>query len=84
MSPIPPLQSSKNKRLPYLAIALQGQLVLTLVFAAGFVIARYVRGLLDRERRLSFETTYLLWLYAVGQGLLGLLLTHGFPRLVAS
>ena len=68
----------------YLAIALQAQLVIALVIAAGFVITRYGRGLLDRERRLSFETTYLLWLYAVGQGMFGLLLTHGFPRLVAS
>ena len=68
----------------YLAIGLQGQLVITLVIAAGYVVARYWTGLLDSQRRLSFETTYLLWLYAVGQGLLGLLLTYGFPRLVAS
>jgi cytochrome c oxidase subunit I+III len=68
----------------FLAMALQGQLVVTLVIAAGYVMARYFAGLLDRERRLSFETTYLLWLYAAGQGLFGLLLTHGFPRLVAS
>jgi cytochrome c oxidase subunit I+III len=68
----------------YLAIGLQGQLVVTLVIAAGYVLARYWAGLLDNQRRLSFETTYLLWLYAVGQGLFGLLLTNGFPRLVAT
>ncbi|HET6389206.1 cytochrome c oxidase subunit I [Hyphomicrobium sp.] len=66
----------------YLAIALQGLLVLTLVIGAGFVIARYVAGKLDAARRLSMQTLYLLWVYAVGQGLFGLLLTRGFPRLV--
>lgn len=68
--------------LTYLAIALQGVLVVTLAIAAVFVIARYWAGLLDSERRLSMQTTYLLWLYTIGQGLLGLLLVHGFPRLV--
>ena len=68
--------------LTYLAIGLQGALVVLLVIAAAFVIARYCKGLLNRERCLSMQTTYLLWLYAVGQGTLGLLLVHGFPRLV--
>ncbi|WP_072396285.1 cytochrome c oxidase subunit I [Hyphomicrobium sp. CS1GBMeth3] len=68
--------------LTYLAIGLQGMLVVLVVIAAAFVIARYWTGLLDRERCLSMQTTYLLWLYAVGQGMLGLLLVHGFPRLV--
>ena len=68
--------------LTYLAIGLQGALVVMLVVAAGFVIARYLAGVLDRERCLSMQTTYLLWLYVVGQGLLGLLIVHGFPRLV--
>jgi cytochrome c oxidase subunit I+III len=68
--------------LVWLAIGLQGQLVVTLVIAAGFVMARYWARKLDKERRLSFQTMSLLWLYAIGQGLFGLLLTHGFPRLV--
>jgi cytochrome c oxidase subunit I+III len=68
--------------LTYLATGLQGGLVVMLVIAAGFVVARYWAGLLDRVRCLSMQTTYLLWLYAVAQGLLGLLLIHGFPRLV--
>ena len=68
--------------LSYLAVGLQGGLVLLLTLAAGFVIARYAAGLLDAERRLTYQTTYLLWLYAVAQGLTGLLIVHGFPRLV--
>jgi len=47
-------------------------------------IARYMAGKLDQKRRLSVQTTYLLWVYTVGQGIFGLLLTHGFPRLVGS
>jgi len=70
--------------LTYLGIGLQGQVVIMLVIGAGYLIARYLTGKLDAVRCLSFETVYLLWLYAVGQGLVGLLLTHGFPRLVAS
>src|SRR5690606_31143645 len=68
--------------LTYLAVGLQGGLVLLLTLAAAFVIARYAKGLLDGERRLSYQTTRLLWMYAVVQGLAGLLLIHGFPRLV--
>lgn len=64
-----------------LGLLLQGTLVVTLLIAAGFVIARYWAGLLDCERRLSMQTTYLLWLFSVVQGLCGILLIHGFPRL---
>jgi cytochrome c oxidase subunit I+III len=68
----------------FLGIGLQGQLTIASVIAAGYLSARYFSGKLDSRRRLSFETVYLLWLYAVGQGVFGLLLMHGFPRLVAS
>jgi cytochrome c oxidase subunit I+III len=70
--------------LTYLGLGLQGQVVVTLVLGAGYLVGRYVTGRLDIVRCQSFETVYLLWLYAVGQGLVGLLLLHGFPRLVAS
>jgi cytochrome c oxidase subunit I+III len=66
----------------FLAIVLQGFVVATLVVGSGFIIARYAADKLDSSRRLSMQTTHLLWLYAVGQGLFGLLLTHGFPLLV--
>ena len=47
-----------------------------------FTLARYVTGKLDAERRVTFENTALLTYYTAGQGLLGLLLIHGFPRII--
>jgi cytochrome c oxidase subunit I+III len=65
----------------YMASFLQLQLVLALVVMAGFTIARRLAGMLNRRRRNVFDNLALLWHYTVGQGLLGLLLIHGFPRL---
>ena len=31
---------------------------------------------------MTFDNLRLFWLYAAGQGLFGLLLVHGFPRIV--
>jgi cytochrome c oxidase subunit I+III len=66
----------------YFGAFLQLELVLPLIVMAGFVLARLGAGRLDRIRRVTFDNLALLWLYTVGQGLLGLLLVHGFPRLV--
>ena len=66
----------------YLGAFLQLELVLPLLVMAGFVLARLFAGRLDRVRRVTFDNLALLWHYTVGQGLLGLLLVHGFPRLV--
>jgi cytochrome c oxidase subunit I+III len=49
---------------------------------SGFLLARLFVGRIDAVRRVTFDNLALLWHYAVGQGLLGLLLLHGFPRLV--
>jgi cytochrome c oxidase subunit I+III len=62
---------------------LQFQLVLPVICMAGFAIARRLSGRLDHVRRVTFDNLALLCHYAVGQGLLGLLLVHGFPRVVA-
>ncbi len=67
----------------YMAIVLFGQLAFAVLILGGYVIARHVRGRLDRERRVSFDNLALLFHYTVAQSLLGLLLVHGFPRLVA-
>lgn len=67
--------------LVYMTSFLQAQLVLALVVMAGFAIARCVAGLLSRRRRVVFDNLALLWHYTVAQGLLGLLLVHGFPRI---
>jgi cytochrome c oxidase subunit I+III len=74
--------SDSYSALTFLAVGLQAQLVATLFVSALYLIARLSAGLLDRQRRLSFETVQLLWWYATGQGIFGLLLLHGFPRLV--
>ena len=66
----------------YLASALTGQLVFAIVIMSLFVVARHFTGRLDSERRGTIENTGLLVFYAVAQGLLGLLLVHGFPRLI--
>ncbi len=66
--------------LVYLASALQMQIVGAIVIMAGFTVARLVRGLVTDARRVTFESLALLICYAAGQGLLGLLVVHGFPR----
>jgi cytochrome c oxidase subunit I+III len=76
-----PTQSSYGAMV-YMAAFLQFELVATLAVMAVFLIARVAAGRLSGVRRVTFDNTALLWLYAVGQGLLGLLLVHGFPRLV--
>lgn len=68
--------------LVYMAAVLFGQLVLALFVMGSFTIARQVAGRLDHERRVTFDNYRLLYHYAVGQSLAGLLLIHGFPRLI--
>lgn len=61
---------------------LQAQLVLLLVVMVAFVAARLFTGQLDRVRRNGFDCLSLIWHYTTCQGVLGVLLIHGFPRLV--
>jgi cytochrome c oxidase subunit I+III len=48
-----------------------------------FVLARNAKGMVDAVRRVTFDNARLFWHYAVAQTIAGLLLVHGFPRLVA-
>jgi cytochrome c oxidase subunit I+III len=66
----------------YLLAALQGSYAALVVVMALFTLARSAAGRLDRVRRVTFDNTMLLWHYTVAQGLAGLALVHGFPRLV--
>jgi len=66
----------------FMGSALNGQVVAAVVVMALFVVARLLARRTDRERRNVFDYTALLAWYGVGQALLGLLLLHGFPRLV--
>ena len=67
----------------YLAAFLQLQMIAIIAAMVLFVIARLVTGQLDVVRRNAFDCLALMWHYAVGQGLFGLALVHGFPRLMA-
>jgi cytochrome c oxidase subunit I+III len=69
--------------LVYLASVLQVEIVAAVAVIGLYTLARLVAGRLHQARRVTFDTLALLTYYAVGQGLLGLLLVHGFPRAVA-
>ena len=69
--------------LVYLASVLQLQIVAAVVIIGLYTLARLAAGRLHDARRVTFDTFALLAYYAAGQGLLGLLLVHGFPRAVA-
>jgi cytochrome c oxidase subunit I+III len=66
----------------YMASALTAQLAFAIVIMTGFTLARYFTGCVDAQRRVTFENTALLTYYTAAQGLLGLLLVHGFPRAI--
>ena len=74
-------EADAHAALVYMTSFLLLQLVLPLVVMAGFAVARCFAGLLSHRRRVVFDNTALLWHYTVGQGLFGLLLVHGFPRI---
>ena len=66
----------------YMASLLQVQMVLVTVFMAGFALARRFANRLDRTRRNSFDNLALMTHYTAAQGLFGLVLLHGFPRVL--
>jgi cytochrome c oxidase subunit I+III len=76
--------ASSYGALVYMDGVLTGQLVFAVLIMSLFVIARHFTGKLDRVRSATLENTNLLAYYAVAQGLVGLLLIHGFPRLFLS
>jgi cytochrome c oxidase subunit I+III len=66
--------------LVYTMIAVEAQLVAAVSIMGLYTIARGVAGMLTPVRRATFDNTMLLWHYTVAQGLVGLLIVHGFPR----
>ncbi|MCR0983726.1 cbb3-type cytochrome c oxidase subunit I [Roseomonas populi] len=66
----------------YALLTWQGGIVITCVIMALYTQARAWAGMLDATRRLTFDNTMLFWLYAAGQGAVGIVLLHGFPRLL--
>jgi cytochrome c oxidase subunit I+III len=66
----------------YMGGILNCQLAVTVLLMCAFSLARLFAGKLDRNRRVTFENTALLAYYTAAQALFGLVLTHGFPRIV--
>jgi cytochrome c oxidase subunit I+III len=64
----------------YAIASLQGFFVITAAIMALFTIARWWAGKLDSVRRSTFDNTMLFWHYTTAQGLVGLLVTYGFPH----
>jgi cytochrome c oxidase subunit I+III len=73
---------SSHDAMVFMALILDGELALAVLIMSLFVIARHYCGKLDRIRCASLENMQLLAYYTVAQSLLGLLLVHGFPRLL--
>ncbi|HEX6213363.1 MAG TPA: cbb3-type cytochrome c oxidase subunit I [Vicinamibacterales bacterium] len=67
----------------YLAGFLQLELVVAVGIMALFVAVRVITNRVDAERRVTLDNTAILLHYTVAQGLVGLALVHGFPRLVS-
>ncbi|MDP9137307.1 MAG: cytochrome c oxidase subunit I [Pseudomonadota bacterium] len=72
--------ASSYGALVYTVVALEGQLVVTAVIMGFYTLARSAAGKLTAVRRVTFDNAMLFWHYTVGQGLLSLLIVHGFPR----
>ena len=66
----------------YMAAFLTGQAALASAVLCWFALARHLTGQLDSYRRATFDNARLLYWYTAAQGLFGLLLIHGFPRLI--
>ncbi|HEY8613382.1 MAG TPA: cbb3-type cytochrome c oxidase subunit I [Roseomonas sp.] len=66
----------------YGLLAWQGVNLAVSVIMALYTQARSWAGMIDGTRRLTFDNTMLFWLYTAGQGAVGIVLLHGFPRLL--
>jgi cytochrome c oxidase subunit I+III len=66
----------------YLFVVTHGFYAVIVVTMACYTLARAATGRLDALRRVTYENTMLFWHYTVAQTVVGLLLVHGFPRLV--
>jgi cytochrome c oxidase subunit I+III len=66
----------------YAILGLQALFVASMATMGLYTVARSVSGMLDAQRRATFDNTMLLWHYTVAQGLIGLALVHSFPRLI--
>jgi cytochrome c oxidase subunit I+III len=68
----------------YAIVSIQAFFVATTTVMGLYTIARWLAGKLDPERRATFDNTMLFWHYTTAQGLVGLLVVHGFPRVIGA
>jgi cytochrome c oxidase subunit I+III len=68
----------------YLMVSLHGFFAVVVVSMAAYALARLRAGKLDDVRRVSFDTMMVYWHYVAIQGVLGVLLVHGFPRMIGA
>jgi len=71
-----------HSAITYAILAWHGAIVAVALLMAAYTQARSWAGMIDGTRRLTFDNTMLFWLYTAGQGAVGLVLLHGFPRLL--
>jgi cytochrome c oxidase subunit I+III len=64
----------------YTVLSIQGFFVAVVTSMGLYTVARSWCGLIDRERRATFDNTMLFWHYTVVQGVLGLAMVHLSPR----
>jgi cytochrome c oxidase subunit I+III len=63
-------------------LSVQGFFVAVVAAMTAYTVARAVAGRLGAIRRGTFDQAMLMARYAIGQGLAGIALVHGFPRVV--
>jgi cytochrome c oxidase subunit I+III len=68
----------------YAIVGLEAFLVACIAVLALFAIARRSAGLVDARRRNVFDNVRIFWHYVAAQGVAGVVLVHGFPRLVGA
>jgi cytochrome c oxidase subunit I+III len=75
--------SNAHAAMVAMGLFLQLQIITPVAVVGCFMLAKLFTGHIDTRRRAVIDNLTLLWLYAVGQGLAGLLLLHGFPWVIA-
>ncbi len=75
-------QQSAYGAVVYMVMSMQGFFLVIMIIMGLYTVARSVAGLLNAQRRATFDNTMLFWYYTVVQGILGLALVHSFPRLI--
>ena len=66
----------------YTFIAIQGICLTTTAIMGFYTMARRIAGMIDRERRVTFDNTMLFWQYTMSQGIAALVFVHISPRLL--